>query len=963
METDSDSDGSHVSSTPPRHSNPPPPPPPQQHPPVAILKSAKSKIRVEAPSRSKTKRPSKPKTSEPEPPRDTRTHTPLPTNLPFQIRRQFTPSPSISVDDSLETLPAGFFSKHASFSKFRKSDLNFENDQPVPPPLNLETAEIKSEALKKKPPNPETADFKSESLKKKRPPINLVTVDAPLPPVKVRKSNGEGNFVKLNLRGNKHKFVNKLKNTRNSSQSYSGRKSYRSKRKFIRKGTKSVIDEEKEENDLINEAVVESQKKKGKIGSDLIDEAVRAVRNEVSDENLVSLLKLVHGYDSYRDGQLEAIKLVLDGKSTMLVLPTGAGKSLCYQIPAMVLPGLTLVVSPLVALMIDQLKQLPHAIRGGLLSSTQSPEEVAETLRQLQEGTIKVIHLLVLFVSPEKFLNPEFLSTYSATSSISLIVVDEAHCISEWSHNFRPSYLRLRASLLRAKFNVGCILAMTATATTTTLHAVMSALEIPLSNFIQKGLLRDNLQLSVSLSGHNRQNERSADVDQVFSLHRSPEHHYILQISVFQYETDQISKYLCDYNISSKSYHSGIPAKDRRRVQELFCSNKIRVVVATVAFGMGLDKSDVGAENLGAFLLLVAQALIISSDPVDLLVIHYSLPGSLEEYVQEIGRAGRDGRLSYCHLFFDDLTYFKLRSLMHSEGADEYAINKFLCQVFADGLNSRGKLCSLVKESTSRKFDLKEEVMHTLLTRMELGEVQYLRLLPQLNANCTLNFHKTVPTLLADKDIVVAAIIKKSETKKGQFVFDIPTVANSIGATAVDVSNHLQNLKLKGEVTYELKDPAFCYRIVEIPSEFCSLSAHLTKWLSEVESCKVSKLDTVVNAAVFAMDTCDKMHGCCGAQHTPCLQKKISDYFNGDYNCHVPNKIGLNRQVFLQSNLQAKFTPRAVARIMHGIGSPAYPSTIWSKTHFWGRYTQIDFQAVMEAARAELLNVVGKEAV
>ncbi|KAK2636714.1 hypothetical protein Ddye_031506 [Dipteronia dyeriana] len=946
METDSDSDGSHVSSTPPRQLNPPPPlppplqppPPPQQHTPAAILKSAKLEIRVESPSLSNTKRRSKPKTFEPEPPCDTRTHTPLPTNLPFQIRRQFTTSPSISVDDSLETLPAGFFSKHASFSKFRKSDLNFENDQPVPPPLNPETAEIKSEALKKKKPsNPETAEIKSESFKKKRLPINLVTVDAPLPPVIVRKSNGEGNFVRLNLRGNKHKFVNKLKNTRNSSQSYSGRESYRSKRKFIRNGTKSVSNEEKEENDLINEAVEESQKKKGKIGSDLIDEAVRAVRNEVSEENLVSLLKLVHGYDSFRDGQLEAIKLVLDGKSTMLVLPTGAGKSLCYQIPAMVLPGLTLVVSPLVALMIDQLKQLPHAIRGGLLSSTQSPEEVSETLRQLQEGIIKV-----LFVSPEKFLNPDFLSTYSANSSISLIVVDEAHCISEWSHNFRPSYLRLRASLFQAKLNVGCILAMTATATTTTLHAVMSALEIPLSNFIQKGLLRDNLQLSVSLSGHNRMK------DLLMLIKSSPfsEVQSIIIYCKFQYETDQISKYLCDYNISSKSYHSGIPAKDRCRVQELFCSNKIRVVVATVAFGMGLDKSDVGA------------------------VIHYSLPGSLEEYVQEIGRAGRDGRLSYCHLFFDDLTYFKLRSLMHSEGADEYAINKFLCQVFADGLNSRGKLCSLVKESTSRKFDLKEEVMHTLLTRLELGDVQYLRLLPQLNVNCTLNFHKTAPTLLADKDIVVAAIIKKSEAKKGQYVFDIPTVANSICATAVDVSNHLQNLKLKGEVTYELKDPAFCYRIVEIPSEFCSLSAHLTKWLTEVESCKVSKLDTVVNAAVVAVDTCDKMNGCCGAQHTPCLQKKISDYFKGDYNCHVPNKIGLNSpfmradiKVFLQSNLQAKFTPRAVARIMHGIGSPAFPSTIWSKTHFWGRYTQIDFQAVMEAARAELLNVVGKEAV
>ncbi|KAL5760106.1 hypothetical protein ACOSQ2_018944 [Xanthoceras sorbifolium] len=911
METDSDSDSSHVSTTPPRHSNPPYPPP------AALINSAKSKIRVEAPSRSKIKRTIKPKTSEPDPPRDAQTPTPLPTTLPFQIRRQFTPNPSISAVDTLENLPAGFFSKHASFSKIQKLSLNFENNQHVPPL-----------------PNPETAEIKSEAFKKKKQPINLVSVDVPLPPVKLRKCSGEGNFVRLNLNGNKRKFVNKGKKT-NSYQSSSGRKFYRrSKRKLNRNGTKSVSDED--EDGLIIEAVQESQKNKGNKATELIDEAVKAVRNEVSDENLVSLLKLVYGHDSFRDGQLEAIKMVLDGKSTMLVLPTGAGKSLCYQVPAMVLPGLTLVVSPLVALMIDQLRQLPPVVRGALLCSSQRPEEVAETLRLLQEGTIKV-----LFVSPERFLNAEFLSTFSSTSSISLIVVDEAHCISEWSHNFRPSYMRLRASLLRAKLNVECILAMTATATATTLHAVMSALEIPSSNFIQKGQLRDNLQLSVSQSGHNRMK------DLLVLIKSSPftEVQSIIIYCKFQFETDQISKYLCDNNISAKSYHSGIPAKDRSRIQDLFCSNKIRVVVATVAFGMGLDKRDVGA------------------------VIHYSLPESLEEYVQEIGRAGRDGRLAHCHLFFDDMTYFKIRSLMHSDGADEYAINKFISQVFADGLNSRGKLCSLVKESASRKFDMKEEVMLTLLTRLELGEVQYLRLLPQLNATCTLNFHKTAPTLLADKDIVVAAIIKKSETKQGQYVFDLPTVANSISSTAVDVSNHLQNLKLKGEVTYELKDPAFCYTIVDIPSDFCSLSAHLTKWLSEVESCKVSKLDAMVSAAVSALDACDKMHGCHGAQHTPCLQKQILEYFKGDNNCAVPNKIGLNSpflradiKVFLQSNLQAKFTPRAVARIMHGIASPAYPSTIWSKTHFWGRYTQIDFQAVMEAAKVELLNFVGKEA-
>lgn len=175
----------------------------------------------------------------------------------------------------------------------------------------------------------------------------------------------------------------------------------------------------------------------------------------------------------------------------------------------------------------------------------------------------------------------------------------------------------------------------------------------------------------------------------------------------YKYETDTISKFLADGNIKVKSYHSGLTAKERSRTQELFCSNKIRVVVATVAFGMGLDKSDVGA------------------------VIHYSLPESLEEYVQEIARAGRDGRLSFCHLLFDDITYYRLRSLMYSDGLDEYAVNKFLRQVFSSDYFS-GKVCSLPKESLSRKFDMKEEVMLMILTRLELGEVRYLHLLPEL---------------------------------------------------------------------------------------------------------------------------------------------------------------------------------------------------------------------------------------
>ncbi|KAK7359409.1 hypothetical protein VNO77_01368 [Canavalia gladiata] len=899
MESDSDSDGSHISATPPRQLSPPPKPQPP------LLVSSKSRVRIK-PSKPKrtpsrhSKNPSKPDPNQQDP-------LSLPTLLPFQIRRPSDIVPASSTSHSMETLPAGFFfSNSASFSKIRRPLLNLEpsGNEPLLSSASDSLSKVESDEAKKKP------------GKKLHP--NLIGASVPMPSVKLRSCGGEGNFVRLNMSGKRKKFVNK---GWKKSGKFGGGKRY--------KRGKGKLEHETEKAES-----VELKPRTREIDCSAVEEAAATVRADPSDENLEKLLKLIYGYECFRDGQLEAIKMILAGKSSVLVLPTGAGKSLCYQLPAVILPGLILVVSPLVALMIDQLRALPPVIKGGLLSSTQTPEEASESLNQLQQGATKV-----LFVSPERFLNEQFLSTISAMPAISLVVIDEAHCISEWSHNFRPSFMRLRASLLHKTLNVRSVLAMTATATTTTLDAIMSALDIPDTNLIQKPVLRDNLHLSVSLA-RNRMKD-------LLILIKSPPFAEVQSIIVyckFQSETDIISRYLNDNSILAKSYHSGITAKERSYVQELFNSNKIRVVVATVAFGMGLDKSDVGA------------------------VIHYSLPESLEEYVQEIGRAGRDGRLSYCHLFYDDETYFKLRSLMHSEGVDEYAVNKFLCEVFPADKNSCGKICSLIRESASRRFDMKEEVMLTLLTRLELGDVQYLQLLPQINVTCTLAFHKTSPPLLAQKVSAIAVILKRSEKKHGQYVFDIPTVANDMGVTAVELTNQMYDLKLMGEITYEMKDLAYCYRIVEVPTDLLSLSADITRWLSEVENCKVRKLDIMFNAAYFAANLCDKMHDCSSANHTACLQKKILDYFAGVDNTDFCKKISQSSpflradiKVFLQSNSQARFIPRAIARVMHGIASPAYPSTVWSKTHFWGRYTHVDFKVVMEAAKGELKNFVGKD--
>ncbi|XP_058093903.1 ATP-dependent DNA helicase Q-like 5 isoform X2 [Magnolia sinica] len=823
MESDTDSGSSHISATPPRKSTPPQ---------TILLSSShkKSKVRVSSLSSNPKSLPSKrkkphlktqsqsqssvgPESSDPSP-AFTADLSDI-SGFSLRIHRPSDRNSAVSALNSVDQLPAGYFSKSASFSsRFKTRCPSFEPieiekdadcDHPtaspslpdaVPPAtgtqssrpghvskstsfssclktphLPLDPIEIEKDVNCNHPvaslsqPDaepPVTGAQPNRAVDRvrlvKNHPNSICATICPLP-VKRPKCVSEGNFVRLNINGYGHKFRKKGGRRKYPLPSLSrGRKSqWRSKEK-----SKSGSETEAvlfDEDGLVSKPL--QQNGSSEFNFELIEKAVIAAREEPSDHNLKNLLKLTHGYDSFREGQLEAIKQVVAGQSTMLVLPTGAGKSLCYQLPALILHGVTLVVSPLVALMVDQLRKLPPMLHGGLLCSSQTSEEASETLEHVRDRKIKV-----LFVSPERFLNSEFLSKLGAIP-LSLVVVDEAHCLSEWSHNFRPSYLRLRASLLRTKLNVECFLAMTATATTKTMHAIVCALEIPSTNIIQTSQIRENLQLNVTLSGNRMK-------DLIVLMQSSPlvEAKSIIVYCKFQSETDLVSKYLRDKNISAKSYHSGIPAKERSRIQELFCSNKIRVVVATVAFGMGLDKSDIGA------------------------VIHYSLPESLEEYVQETGRAGRDGRLSYCHLLLDDITYFKLRSLLHSDGVDEYAVNKFLFQVFKNDMVLSGNVCSLVKESASQKFDMKEEVMLTILTYMELGEVQYLRLLPQLNVTCSLNFHKTSPELLSSKDIVVATILKKSETKQGHCVFDIPTIANGVGITTTELLNQLHKLKV-----------------------------------------------------------------------------------------------------------------------------------------------------------------------
>ncbi|KAH9301583.1 hypothetical protein KI387_013166, partial [Taxus chinensis] len=355
----------------------------------------------------------------------------------------------------------------------------------------------------------------------------IVTVNKSLDLSK-RVSQG-GNFVKLNLKGKGsriRKFVNKSTKRKAISND---RIFYRTKRfkrdenegndlshevdnaeiididengtckkKFGNQSVQRWAGQSNHDTELSDKASEEckSSQTKGQNSYDQapLSEAAGNALREPSDQNLLKLLKILHGFDYFRSGQLETIKRIIAKQSTMLVLPTGSGKSLCYQLPALVLPGVTIVISPLVALMIDQLHHLPPIISGSLLTSSQSGKEISQTLDQLRTGAIKV-----LFISPERLLNEIFLLIMESIPLISLVVVDEAHCLSEWSHNFRPSYFRL-GTILRKRLRVQCVLAMTATATKKTLQSILHNLEIPLNDVVQESYTRENLKLSVSLT-------------------------------------------------------------------------------------------------------------------------------------------------------------------------------------------------------------------------------------------------------------------------------------------------------------------------------------------------------------------------------------------------------------------------------------------------------------------------------
>ncbi|MTI93324.1 MAG: ATP-dependent DNA helicase RecQ, partial [Pseudomonas stutzeri] len=322
-------------------------------------------------------------------------------------------------------------------------------------------------------------------------------------------------------------------------------------------------------------------------------------------------LRQTFGYDSLRPGQEQAIRAVVAGRSAAAIFPTGSGKSLCYQLPALLLPHLTLVVSPLLALMQDQLAFLHrHGIAAASIDSAQSREQTSETMARAKSGELKI-----LMISVERLKNERFRHFISQVP-ISLLVVDEAHCISEWGHNFRPDYLKLPD--YQRQFNIPQVLLLTATATPPVIADMQAKFSIAADDVVTTGFYRPNLNLLVEpVSGFNKQRRL---VEWLTDRAGQPTIVYVTQ----QKAAEQIAEHLAQRGFPASAYHAGMAHELRESIQRRFMAGELNCIVATIAFGMGIDKADI--RN----------------------VVHYDLPKSVENYSQEIGRAGRDGNASDC---------------------------------------------------------------------------------------------------------------------------------------------------------------------------------------------------------------------------------------------------------------------------------------------------------------------------
>ena len=527
-------------------------------------------------------------------------------------------------------------------------------------------------------------------------------------------------------------------------------------------------------------------------------------------------LEQVFGYPQFRAGQEAAISAVLDGRSAAAIFPTGSGKSLCYQLPALLLPHLTLVVSPLLALMQDQLAFLQrHGIAAASIDSAQSREDASAVMARAKAGELKILMISVERLKNERFRN------FLQQVPISLLVVDEAHCISEWGHNFRPDYLKLPD--YQRQFNIPQALLLTATATPNVIADMQAKFSIAESDVVTTGFYRANLDLWVDPVSGAAKRERL--VQWMGERSGQPSIVYV----TLQKTAEQIAYHLNQHGISANAYHAGLPHDQREGIQRQFMSGQLNCIVATIAFGMGIDKSDI--RN----------------------VVHFDLPKSIENYSQEIGRAGRDGQPSECLVLANRDSLNVLENFVYGDTPELQGIRCVLDELRAAIPEGQWEfmLLPLSDQSNIRQLPLK-----TLLVQLELRGL----IAPRYAyfAEYRFKFLIDPEVLLArfegERQQFVSAIIQTSSRARTWATVNFDALYAQHQADRNRVVKALDYFQEKGWIELESKQMTEVYSVLVSDFDPQALSQELHRYFTAHEHGEIVRIHAML--ALFASDTC-----------------------------------------------------------------------------------------------------------
>lgn len=546
-------------------------------------------------------------------------------------------------------------------------------------------------------------------------------------------------------------------------------------------------------------------------------------------------LEQVFGYPQFRPGQEAAISAVLAGRSAAAIFPTGSGKSLCYQLPALLLPHLTLVVSPLLALMQDQLAFLKrHGISAGSIDSAQSREDANDVMARARSGELKILMISVERLKNERFRN------FLQQVPISLLVVDEAHCISEWGHNFRPDYLKLPD--YQRQFNIPQALLLTATATPKVIADMQTKFAIAPADVVTTGFYRPNLNLLVEpVRGHDK---RRRLVEWMAERPGQPSIVYV----TLQKTAEHIAEHLERNGIQAEAYHAGLPHDQREDIQRRFMAGQSNCIVATIAFGMGIDKSDI--RN----------------------VVHFDLPKSIENYSQEIGRAGRDGQPSDCLVLANRDSLNVLENFVYGDTPERDGIRYVLDELKASVPEGQWEflLGPLADQSNIRSLPLK-----TLLVQLELRGLIAPRYAyyAEYRFKYLLEPEALLERFEGERRDFVAAIIRTSARARTWATVDFEAMYSQYSAERNRVVTALDYFQERGWVELESKQMTEVYSLLH--SDFASdaLSAELHEYFTRHEQTEVARIHAMLE--VFATERC--------------LGYRLAEYF-GDHN--APERCG-----------------------------------------------------------------------